>query len=69
LIIPGNGSKYNCNSVGYGRAKELGKMQRVRGRNVYNLSSSHEQTRDYYSPSVEVKDAGKEYRVAKSQVA
>ena len=68
LIIPGMDLNTIAIAVGYGRAKELGKAAGEVGKNVYNLSSSNGTSRDYYIPSVEVKDAGKKYRIAQSQV-
>ena len=55
-------------AVGYGRAKELGKVAGEVGKNVYQFSSSNGTGRDYYPSYVEVKDAGKKYRIAHSQV-
>ncbi|HEX6848436.1 MAG TPA: TAT-variant-translocated molybdopterin oxidoreductase [Chitinophagaceae bacterium] len=68
LIIPGMDPNTIAVAVGYGRAKELGKAAGEVGKNVYQFSSSNGTARDYYTPSVEVKDAGKEYKVAQVQV-
>lgn len=68
LIIPGMDPNTIAIAVGYGRAKELGKAAGEVGKNVYNLSSSNGTSRDYYVPSVEVKDADKKYRIAQSQI-
>jgi len=68
MIIPGMDPNTIAIAVGYGRAKELGKAAGEVGKNVYNLSSSNGTSRDYYTPSVEVKNAGKQYRIAQSQV-
>ena len=68
LIIPGMDSNTIAIAVGYGRAKELGKAAGEVGKNVYQFSSSNGTTRDYYVSTADVKDAGKNYRIAQSQV-
>jgi len=68
LIIPGMDPNTIAIAVGYGRTKELGKAAGEVGKNVYQFSSSNGTARDYYVPTVEVKDANKKYRIAQAQV-
>ncbi|HET9434685.1 MAG TPA: 4Fe-4S dicluster domain-containing protein, partial [Chitinophagaceae bacterium] len=68
LIIPGMDPNTIAIAVGYGRTDKVGIAAGNVGANVYHLSSSNGTARDYYTSSVEVKDAGRKYRIAQSQV-